>query len=124
MFCDWLHIGTFHHTLLNLERIGKSNNVVAESSETTLDVTCVSENVNPATVTFCYHSDSNAYDKSSEDVYLCAVVVLVEYENKSVNTFAFLDQGSTRSLCDKSFIDLLRASVSTEQTTLETITGA
>ena len=110
--------GTFHHTLLHPERVRKPNNVVAESSKTTSNVTHVSENDNSATVTSCSLSDSNAYDKSSENVYLCV------HENKSVNTYAFLDQGSTRSFCDKSLIDLLGASGSTEEVTLQTITGA
>ena len=110
--------------MLHPERVRKPNNVVAESSKTTSDVTHVSENDNSATVTSCSLFDSNAYDKSSEDVYLCVVPVLVEYENKPVNTYAFLDQGSTRSFCDKSLIDFLGASGSTEEITLQTITGA
>ena len=50
--------------------------------------------------------------------------VLVKYQNRSVYTYAFLNQGSTRSFRDKSSIGLLGASRSTEKTALQTIAGA
>ena len=62
--------------------------------------------------------------KAAEGIYLCVVPVIVTYGNKSVKTYAFLDQGSTRSFCDKRLVDILGASGPTDEIVLQTLTGA
>ena len=52
------------------------------------NVARATEDIYSVTITSCSPFNFNTYDKSSEDVYLCVVPVLVEYENKSVNTYA------------------------------------
>ena len=62
--------------------------------------------------------------KAAEGIYLRVVPVIVTYGNKSVKTYAFLDQGSTRSFCDKRLVDILGASGPTDEIVLQTLTGA
>ena len=94
--------GTFHLT--------KSNNEAVESSKTTSDVARASEDTNSAIVASCSLSNSNVYDKLTEGVYLRALPVLAEYENKTVITYAMLNQESTRSFFGKSLFHFLGAS--------------
>ena len=43
--------------------------------------------------------------KSLHKVYLCVVPVNVTFEDKSVITYAFLDQRSTQCFCGKTLVD-------------------
>ena len=61
---------------------------------------------------------------TSEGIYLCVVPVTVTYGRKSVNTYAFLDQGSTRSFCDLKLVELLGASGSNDEVILQTLNGS
>ena len=57
----------------------------------------------------------------SNGVYLCVVPVLVKYEGREALTYAFLDQGSSQSFCDKKLIEALKISGSPEDITLQAL---
>ena len=66
---------------------------------------------NDDTTLACSLQSSSGHPAGNRNnVYLCVVPVDVKYKNKSVQTYAFLDQGSTRSFCDKKLFDVLGAS--------------
>ena len=58
---------------------------------------------------------------SLEGVYLCVVPVKVQHEGKTVFTFAFLDQGSTHSLCDTKLVQALGVTGREESITCQTL---
>ena len=66
--------------------------------------------------TFCTPSDKN--DRS---VYLCIVPVRVQSEDKVITTYAFLDQGSTVTLCDERLLKLLKVKGQPTEFNLTTI---
>ena len=55
-------------------------------------------------------------------VYLCVVPVKVTVENKEVLTYAFLDQGSTHSFCNKKLIASLGISGTPDEIVLQMLT--
>ena len=57
-------------------------------------------------------------------VYLCVVPVKVTVDNKEVLTYAFLDQGSTHSFCNKKLIDSLGISGTPDEIVLQTLTDS
>ncbi|XP_078490965.1 uncharacterized protein LOC144747081 [Ciona intestinalis] len=69
-------------------------------------------------------SATNAAVQSAEyNVFLNVVPVKVRFEDKVVDTYAFLDQGSTTTFCDRSLVNKLQASGETRHLTLKTLTS-
>ena len=60
---------------------------------------------------------------STASTYLNVVPVNVRFGGSAVATYAFLDQGSTASFCEKSLIDLLGASGDQRRLTMQTMTS-
>ena len=88
----------------------KSSSKSTANDETTLACSLQSSSGHPA--------------RNRNNVYLCVVPVDVKYKNKSVRTYAFLDQGSTRSFCDKKLFDVLGASGTEDELMLQTLTDS
>ena len=124
--------GTFHHTLLHPVKQIKSNPVDSKNQSTstsTFNTTKESSNSalsneTSATCTLSKPCVTATKAVTSEGIYLCVVPVTVTYGRKSVNTYAFLDQGSTRSFCDLKLVELLGASESTDEVILQTLNGS
>ena len=105
--------GTFHHTLLHKsnfkhrskESVSVETKPLADEkpSGTTSAVTC---------------------SQVSNGVYLCVVPVRVKYGGHEALTYAFLDQESSQSFCDKKLIEALETSGSPENITLQTLTNS
>jgi len=116
--------GTYHHTLLHPEKSSKSNAAAPESSSSTPSPSNTSGESNTAETVASYSlSNAKISANTNEGVYLCVVPVTVGYGDRYMRTYAFLDQGSTRSFCDKNLVGELGASGSTEEVTLQTLTG-
>ena len=81
--------GTFHNTLLHLHNSSSKNE--SSSSE-------------PAAVLSTCASSFSSSEPLSKAVYLCVVPVKVRYQDQEVLTYAFLDQGSTHTFCDKRLV--------------------
>ena len=87
-------IGQFHHTLLHKpenERKPQPNarDIGTSAADISALATCgLSQN--------SFHCE----------VYLCVVSIQVNHHGKVVFTYAFLDQGSTHSFCDKRLIEI------------------
>ena len=86
-----------HHTLLRREPSGSTNTYKLSNCKiSTKSVgTSTERNSGPSEV-----SNYSTTVFNSSDVYLNAIPVRVSANNKSVLTYAFLDQGSTATLCD------------------------
>ena len=61
--------------------------------------------------------------KSLQNIYFCVVPVNVTFGAKSVITYAFLDQESTRSFCGKALVNALDLRGNANELTLQTLTG-
>ena len=107
----------FHHTLLHFtrKRSPVSKRTAPEISNLNTD--------NPPENTIALSTVSKATD-SDANVYLCVVPVRVKYEEKEVLTYAFLDQGSTHTFCDKPLIQSLGITGRSEKICLQTLAGS
>ena len=94
--------GTLHHTLLHKQKVKPAT----------------SEESNENTNTVCSTVSSN----SLSAVFLNVVPVSVTYNQKRVCTYAFLDQGSTATFCEKSLSTLLEVDGTPKQVTVQTLT--
>ncbi|XP_078493207.1 uncharacterized protein LOC144748758 [Ciona intestinalis] len=113
-------------------RLNNKPNVLPENAEA---VNAVRSKVVPVTTTIHYYtiylpvrsrpsSATNAAVQSAEyNVFLNVVPVKVRFEEKVVDTYAFLDQGSTTTFCDRSLVNKLQASGETRHLTLKTLTS-
>ena len=63
-------------------------------------------------------------ENSSGAVYLFVVPVRVAHKNKSILTYAFLDQGSTHIFCDKNLVKTLNLNGSKSSIQVKTINGS
>ena len=61
---------------------------------------------------------------SDANVYLCVVPVRVKYEEKEILTYAFLDQGSTHTFCDKTLTQSLGITGRSKKICLQTLAGS
>ena len=106
----------FHHTLLHFtrKRFPVSKRTAPEVSNLNTD--------NPPENTIALSTVSKATD-SDANVYLCVVPVRVKYKEKEVLTYAFLDQGSTHTFCDKTLIQSLGITGRSEKICLQTLAG-
>ena len=84
--------GTFHNTLLHLHNSSPKNESL--SSE-------------PAAIFSTCTSSISSSESLSKAVYLCIVPVKVRYQDQEVLIYAFLDQGSTHTFCDKRLVEAL-----------------
>ena len=93
-----------HHTLLHRKPSGSTNtNKPSNRKISTKSVgTSTERNSGPSEV-----SNYNTTVFNSSDVYLNVIPVRVSAGNKSVLTYAFLNQGSTATLCDKRLLNQL-----------------
>ena len=108
--------GSFHHTLLHRtpsEEEGEVEKRDVSSSESVLE----------SKTTKCHFTKQDSSNDSNSQVYLCVVPVKVTYGNKTLCTYAFLDQGSTNSFIEKSLIQQLGIEGHKENLELKTITG-
>ena len=96
--------GTYHHTLLHSFISRKSNESTSNESDSASHSAKRMQNDKPE----C-SSNTNAVTcaQASDNVYLCVVPVKVHYKGRTALTYAFLDQGSTHSFCDKKLVTTL-----------------
>ena len=108
--------GTFHHTLLHKPKRSPNEQVQRSDSKDSKhkDEGCDKKEINDNhSVVTCAHSSNN--------VYLCVVPVLVYDSTIKVRTYAFLDQGSTHTFCDRKLLKTLNISESPETINLQTL---
>ncbi|XP_078495525.1 uncharacterized protein LOC144750934 [Ciona intestinalis] len=95
--------GIYHHTLLHNPRLKELH--VKQRKKIT-----------PSTE---YSASVNA-----SAVFLNVVPVKVRFKDRELNTYAFLDQGSTTTFCEQSLVDELNATGTPRRLTLQTLTSA
>ena len=95
--------GRYHHTLLHNPKASKEVTPQRVDQESACDTQTASKDMEPCTSA----SLITCNNLSLEGVYLCVVPVKVQHEGKTVLTYAFLDQGSTHSLCDTKLVQAL-----------------
>ena len=108
--------GTFHHTLLHKPKRSPNEQVLRDGSKDSKhkDVGCDKEEINDNhSVVTCAQLSNN--------VYRCVVRVLVYHGTIKVRTYAFLDQGSTHTFCDRKQLKTLDISRSPETINLQTL---
>ena len=135
--------GTFHHTLLHpvLRSSTFTNSKDASTSTSTPSGVTETDSILTCSIVSSTKTDSDMLSSNStvsslktrqmtddEDfnnaVYLCVVPVKVTVENKEVLTYAFLDQGSTHSFCNKKLIASLGISGTPDEIVLQTLTDS
>ena len=89
--------GAFQHSLLH--RFIDSKKLHTSEKSTSTSDTIENTNVFSALV-----SNKTRTESSCGAVYLCVVPVRVAHKNKSILTYAFLNQGSTHIFCDKNLV--------------------
>ena len=109
--------GAFHHTLLHRSVDSKKLHT-CEKSTSTSDT---NENTN---VSSALLSNKIRAESSSETVYLCVVPVRVAHKNKSILTYAFLDQVSTHTFCDENLVKTLNLNGPETSIQIKTINGS
>ena len=109
--------GSFHHTILH--RPASDGKEKSTSRDVGTSTVGIGVDI-PATCAFANRSQRSLSESS---VYLCIIPVKVTYNGKCVTTYAFLDQGSTHSFCDKSLVEALDISGPYEHLNLKTILG-
>ena len=104
--------GKFHYTLLHYDKEvkNKSSNYQASNSSK-------SENIVVSAASYA------GTDNSDPDIFLCVVPVIINYNSKEMKTYAFLDQGSTHTFCDKSLVDFFEIEGSYEKLCIQTLNG-
>ena len=109
-----------HHTLLHRDSSFSTNRSRTQYPRTSSkDVgTSTNEDSGSATV-----SGFSTTVPSSDSVYLNVIPVKVSARNKSILTYAFLDQGSTATLCDERLLDQLDISGEKLDFKITTING-
>ena len=113
--------GSFHHALLHPQKQFKSSSTSSSSSPGVATSPTQTENVKACSIV---NTDSIICKPLSADVYLCVVPVRVFFNNRSVITYAFLDQGSTHSFCDKKRVDTLNITGTSNDIILQTLSGS
>ena len=93
--------GAFHHTLLH-QSVDSKKLHTCEKSTSTSDTIEILMYVSSALL-----SNKIRAESSSGTVYLCVVPVRVAHKNKSILTYAFLNQGSTHTFCDENLVKTL-----------------
>ena len=109
--------GRYHHTLLHNPKASKEVTPQRVDQESACDTQTASKDMEPCTSA----SLITCNNLSLEGVYLCVVPVKVQHEGKTVLTYAFLDQGSTHSLCDTKLVQALGVSGREESMTFQTL---
>ena len=107
---------TFHHTFLHKPKRLPNEQVQRNGSKDSKhkDEGCDKEEINDNhNVVTCAQSSNN--------VCLCVVPVLVYHGTFKVRTYAFLDQGSTHTFCDRKLLKTLNISASPETINLQTL---
>ena len=111
--------GTLHHSLLHRIKPApstSSNKVL--NNEMKQPVTDSStETTTSAAV------QQEVFQTSSTNVYLNVVPVKVKYEDQEISTYAFLDQGSTSTFCEKSLADKLNVAGTPKIINIQTLTS-
>ena len=106
--------GKFHRTILHYSN--KEDKGKPSSSQ---DTSSSQSKPNPTNTTSC-----TVVDKSvGSGVYLCVVPVTVHCDRKEFATYAFLDQGSTRTFCDQSLVNFFGISGTCENLSIQTLNG-
>ena len=59
----------------------------------------------------------------TEGVYLCIVPVRVRHRDKEAKTYAFFDQGSIHTFCDRKLIESLGVTKNTNKLKVQTLTS-
>ena len=99
-----------HHSLLHCSRREESPATPCSASTSTNSATATpAQTAQPTTTTTTNFTGASAV-KSNSNVFLNVIPVEVVTCGKSMMTYAFLDQGSTTSLCDKRLLDQLQVS--------------
>ena len=109
--------GAFHHTLLHRSVDSKKLNTCEKSTSTSDAI----ENTN---VSSALLSNKIRAESSSGTVYLSVVPVRVAHKNKSILTYAFLDQGSTHTFCDENLVKTLNLNGPETSIQIKTINGS
>ena len=115
--------GTFHHFLLH----PRKHSSLAASTPNSLPLVTASSStqteISPS-ISSVVKADPVCSTQASKAVYLCVVPVKLRFDNKVVNTYAFLDQGSTHSFCDSKLVNALGITGTSEKVVLQTLTGS
>ena len=104
--------GKFHHTLLHYDKEVKNKSSNSQASNS-----LKSENIVVSAASYA------GTDNSDPDIFLCVVPVIINYNGKEMKTYAFLDQGSTHTFCDKSLVDFFEIEGSYEKLRIQTLNG-
>ena len=109
--------GAFHHTLLHRSVDSKKLHTCEKSTST-------SDTIENTNVSSALLSNKIRAESSSGTVYLCVVPVRVAHKNKSILTYAFLDQGSTHTFCDENLVKTLNLNGPETSIQIKTINGS
>ena len=109
--------GAFYHTLLHRSFDSKKLHTCEKSTST-------SDTIENTNVSNTLVGNKIRAENSSATVYLCVVPVRVAHKNKSILTYAFLDQGSTHTFCDKNLVKTLNLNGPETSIQIKTINGS
>ena len=109
--------GAFHHTLLHRSVDSKKLHTCEKSTST-------SDTIENSNVSSALLSNKIRAESSSGTVHLCVVPVRVAHKNKSILTYAFLDQGSTHTFCDENLVKTLNLNGPETSIQIKTINGS
>ena len=109
--------GAFHHTLLHRSVDSKKLHTCEKSTST-------SDTIENTNVSSALLSNKIRAESSFGTVYLCVVPVRVAHKNKSILTYAFLDQGSTHTFCDENLVKTLNLNGPETSIQIKTINGS
>ena len=109
-----------HHTLLHRDSSFSTNRSRTQYPRTSSEDVGTSTNEDSGSATV---SGLSTTAPSSDSVYLNVIPVKVLARNKSILTYAFLDQGSTATLCDERLLDQLDISGEKLDFKITTING-
>ena len=104
--------GKFHHTLLHYDKEVKNKSSNSQASNSSK-----SENIVVSTASYA------GTDNSDPDLFLCVVPVIINCNGKEMKIYAFLDQGSTNTFCDKSPVDFFEIEGSYEKLCIQILNG-
>ena len=109
--------GHYHLTLLLNSKAYRKVTPQRVDQESACDTQTASKDMEP-----CTSARLITYNNLSlEGVYLCVVPVKVQHKGKTVLTYAFLDQGSTHSLCDSKLVQALGVTGQEESMSFQTL---
>ena len=109
--------GAFYHTLLH-------QSIDSKKLHTRKKYTSTSDTIENTNAASSLVSNKIRAESSSGAVYLCVVPVRVAHKNKSILTYAFLDQDSTHTFCDENLVKTLNLNGPKTSIQIKTINGS